>query len=445
MTKLLFAASLLFASVVGAAPLPDSWLEEDVASGAPRWYAVSVAEFPSVPLAQGVEQALRAADWGPVRVDEANGRARVVVGEFPTVAEAEFLRRELKAQSVAEGSIVGVPTRSESPLVLHGPLAEPFAHPTGADFAADRLLLRVNSLAPSDILEAGHLEVLTAALTGSAPLPEDAGVVALTVAERCYAARIEPELVLAFACHTASGRWPATAEHRDRAARIACEMIYGHLRDWRAAWAAARATASGSTNAALRTEARLLQAALMVELVREGALPAPTMVDVRRQLRQAFEIAPDAEHEELLERIHVLYIQTFAWEGRWERVEALSDAFLAAHDASTARGVMVRTLLAKSVLRKELYGEAREILGAAIATPLTPAEFLRLGYETRDPRNAALVAMRQVGRMEAGSDPLPAPVTIEQEAEAGGVRTIEPADAAPEPAPAPPDASLDTL
>ncbi|MBI1291161.1 hypothetical protein GC173_07935 [bacterium] len=438
------ACYLLLSRTLVSAPLPPEWKDSDLSGGPARWYAVAVAEFPSATLAQGVEAALRAQEWGPVRVEQSDGVARVLVGELSTVAEADYLRRELKQQSVAEGRVVVVPASSEAPRVLHGPLLPPFELPADPRFTADVMIERVKALELSNQLEQGQGEALVAALSKEGDLPGDIGLTAVLVAERCMALASEADLALYLSCTVASGVWPATVQHRERAQQLAASLLYGHLRDWRAAWSASRAIALNSSSAVYRTEARLRLAALQVELVREGGDQTPSFVEVRRQIRQAYELAPEADQDVLLERAQIFYINTFAWEGAWDRVEILADDFLKTHDATTAQGVMARTLLAKSLLRKELYSEARELLTSAVATPLNATEFLPLGFASRDPRNAAIVALRQLGRIEAGSDPLPAPVTVDEESRAAGVSTVAPpaiTETEPEPTPAPSDPS----
>jgi hypothetical protein len=372
----------------------------------------------------------------------------VLVGELTTVAEAEYLCRELTLQSVADGRVVAVATTSDAPRVLHGPLLAPFETPDEPRFDVAKMAERIRALDLSNQLEQGQAAALLAAMGTEGTMTGDIGLTAVLVAERCMALRAEPDLALFLSCTVAAGVWPATAQVAERAQRLAADLLYGHQRDWRASWAASRAIATGSTSAVYRTEARLRQAALQLELIREGITPAPAFADVRRQIRQAYETAPEQDQAELLERAQVLYISTFAWEGNWDRVEVLADAWLKEYDATTARGVMVRTLLAKSLFRKELFSEARTLLTSAIATPLNATDFLPLGFESRDPRNSAIIALKQLGRLEGGSDPLPAPITVEEESRAAGVSTFAPAtipEDEPDATPAPAANALDEL
>jgi hypothetical protein len=409
-------------SLASAAPPPPEWVDGDLKTGIVRVHLVEVARFPSEALAEGVRSSLEQAGWGPTRlIHEPNGSVAVCVGELESAYEAEHLRLELTHQRIAEARLrsIPIPATMGSFRGFTGPLTSPFTPGRLVELQPSQAIAGLEKLSGLSDEESAIIMAVRDAAEGREGAPTGSVLARLQVeaAQLLWARRLEPEVALHLTAAVARGDVPVSAESRLLAQRLTADLLYGHRRDWRAAWASARVLAVESPDPEVRAEARLRQAALIVELVGEG-VEGTSFADARRILRRAWEVAPDGLSERSFRRMAALYLQTFAWEGNWDRADLLARAFLARFGADHAEGVVARTVLAQCYERKDLLQRSRELLLAAMATNLTEDQFFRLGNTLRDPRQSARLLMNRLSRIEAGLDPAPLPVTVQEEQQA---------------------------
>lgn len=392
-----------------AAPIPPEWHPDDYPSrAASAWYGVEVAHFPSRILAEGVERALISNGWGPVLLlDGDDGSCRVVVGEVTRVADAWYLKKELAAQRLADGRVVELPLpRDGRPAAGFNtaPLLEPFTPTDGrglpGEMTAEEARRRLRTLAleidgdapagedvPADAADQLVLAFLDAWQSGDWD-EETAGSGAVIAARRLWSNHSEPDLALHIAARVARGEWAAPPEKVEEARLLAARLLYAHRRDWRGAWAAVRLMEGERTRPlASRLDDRLRQAALLVELHDRAGDPRPTLAQVRQHLRRTQEMIPADGHGETARSLQLVYLQTFAWEGNWGRVEELTRAWLKRHDTEpspSGQALLARYFLARSLERHEAWDEAQELLASIVTANVDPAKRLRLGLTTRD-------------------------------------------------------------
>jgi hypothetical protein len=418
-------ALMAMAALAAPAGIPPEWSPADYPARAQaNWWGVEVARFPSRLLASGVEQSLLNYGWGPVILSEtADGQTSVVVGEMQFLGDAWFLAEEMRVQRLAEPRIVPLPisTTGRAPRGYSAaPLLPPFTPSTpraalatpGEDAmrtAVERLMLTID-----DETRLGQLRSLLSLWAAGNFNDPALGTGAVVAARSLWDKMVEPEVSLFLAGRVARGEWAAPTADRLAARELMADLLYGHRRDWRAAWIAARELeVAEGRDPVRRSMDRLRQAALMVEIFQRGVEPVPTMADVRLRLRRAHEGLPVGSSE-AERRIHLVYIQTFAWEGDWSRVETLARAYLRDHAApgapATAHAALARVLLAQSLERHERYDEALRILSEVINTPIPAEERLRLGVTTRDITEEARVLYRRFQQLALADVPASMPV-----------------------------------
>lgn len=221
---------------------------------------------------------------------------------------------------------------------------------------------------------------------------------AMIAARHFWETMAEAESALFLSSRVASGVWPAPPEAIEEARVMTAELLYGHRRDWRAAWGATRLLEAERTRPVeARVKDRLRMAALMVELQSEGREPAPTLQRVRQHLRRSREMLVEPSPE-IEKRIDLFYLQTFAWEGEWGRVETLARAWMDTHGSEeqpTGHEMAARILLARSLERVGEWTEAVRLLDTVLNTTIEPQHRLRMGMRTRDPSVEALELHRR--------------------------------------------------
>ncbi len=385
---------------MAAAPIPEEWSRQDYPARPPQWYGVEVARFPSKMLASGVESSMQEAGWGPVLTESAESSYRektvpVILGEMDNLGQAWFLQEELDFQEVAEGRLVPLATKSRSPRGFTGDLSQPFAVEFEGSDAAFQENLRdqlENLVRELNTEDASSINRLLELMESGEPDNPAAARGAMKAAWLFWERQVSPDAALYLASRVATGQWPTGPEHtalRQDARNLVFKLLYGHRRDFRGSWFAAREMLRLSENdpaaASLNT---LRQAALLVMLIEQNRQPAPSFQDVRRMLREAYEMAPTGD-EELRSRIELVYLQTFAWQGRWDRVEALSRGMIARFPAKKPYSSMARIYLAQSLERKRMYPQAVALLDQVIENPTPVSQQMRFGMERLDPVDVA--------------------------------------------------------
>lgn len=396
----LILASLTLASMLGAAPPPTEWGPGDYPSEPPRWWGVEIARFPSAILAEGIESSLKKDGWGPVtlREDPKTGDTSVILGEVDNLGQAWYLAEELKAQRLAEGRIVPLETGGQ-PRAFAGPLLPPFV----VDFETDpekrnelseelrsQLEALVREVDSEDVL---RIENMLAAIDQGNLQDPAVGRGAAEAARLLFERQAAPESALFLSSRVASGEWPVgpdDEEMRRNTREITFELLYGHRRDFRGAWLAAREMERTAEDIAERKSLnRLRQASLLVDLIDQKREPRPTFARVRQELRRAYEMAP-ADSRQLKSRIELVYLQTFAWEGRWDRVEELGEAMSPRYSEQNAYAALARVYYAQSFERTREYQRAIEILNGVASSRIPPDRYLTFGVQTLDPATVAM-------------------------------------------------------
>ena len=339
-----------------------------------------------------------------------------MVGEVSAVGEAYYLAEELRVQGIAEGRVVELPPelRPLKPRGITGEYLPAFLATIDRSPKTKPKAQKIREKIASETREetAGEknskasIQLFLKAWERGEDRNPDIGAGAIVAAETLWERRTAPEETLYIAGRVARGEWQSTAEERLRAQVLVADLLYGHRRDWRAAWQAARAleantlrTASGQASDKLR------QAALLVELADRRVQPAVEFAVIRRLLREAQEIAPETD-KKIAARINSVYVQTFAWEGNWLRVEDLATGFLRDYPDELALGAMVRIQLARSYERTRAYAKAASELDTVIGTSIPYDQFPRLGIQTLDPRDYARLEYSRITRIQAGALPV---------------------------------------
>ncbi|MCC5878057.1 MAG: hypothetical protein JJU11_17705, partial [Candidatus Sumerlaeia bacterium] len=323
-------------------------------------------------------------------VRDEEGKCRVILGEVARIGDAWYIQKELAVQNVAEGRIVEIPidTSGRAPKGFSATaLLSPFevTFPDSFDEARLRRSLQALRLTmeaddpdptptatPIPTPTPGDDEAPTDDANGDGDIngseeephhdeedasepeesPESASILAdnealqafvelwgagktsetavgrgaMIAARHFWETMVEPEAALFLSSRVASGIWPAPPEAIEEARVMTADLLYGHRRDWRAAWGTTRFLEGERTRPTeKRVMDRLRMAALMAELHAEGREPAPTPQRVRQHLRRSREMLTESRPE-IEKRIDYFYLQTFAWEGAWGRVETLARA-----------------------------------------------------------------------------------------------------------------------
>lgn len=390
----------LMPSAAIAAPPPVGWVAADYPRTPTVWRGVQVAEFPSELMARGVHTALEQAGWKPVAIEHRadSGTYAVVVGEVTTVGEAHFVLRQLRTQRIADGRIVNLQAQNREPVRFDGPLSAPFSYrPELSAQERQQLLEQHLQVVRNEMWRLGateqelvrqFLELVDAGQVRNPTVAEGA----ITVADAFWEMRRDAETTLFLASRVARGEWPAPAikpEIEWRARELAFEHLYATRRDWRGAWQAAREMGRLAGEDSVQLSWSLLRrAALLVDLIAEGVEPAPTFADVRALLRQAQEAAP-ADQPALLAKIELVYLQTFAWEGDWARVEDLARMLILRHGDRPSEIAQARLLLARSLERKEAWQEGIDLLSQVVQATIPDDDLFRFGNELHSPAREA--------------------------------------------------------
>lgn len=421
----LMAATALASPIVGQEPTPAvetaatdqpvrfaqprAWRAEDTLVQ-PARYTVRVAEFPSVALAEGVANALRALDWNPVWIHHAPRSVGVHVGVVADSAEARFLADELAEQGVVDGVVVETPRGADvAELAFGGPLLPAFTPGVASVeklVEGDKLAAQLDDLArtPPPLVPDTWDEDLAIIRAADEPAPR--GSAALRVVEYLAEQRREADVALALACRVARGEWTATPAERLRAGDIAADLLYGHARDWRAAWAASTALlANPDRDAAGRTRDQLRLAALAIELAATDATPRPSWNAVRARARRAFETAPERDGDRLRIKAELLYLQTFALEGRWDRVEEIATEFLGRAQDYPWECALARLQLARAL---ERHGDVEKVtaqLDRVIMMRLDDKDAVTMGFDVPDLAERARLQRERVVSEDARRRP----------------------------------------
>ncbi|MBI5154700.1 hypothetical protein HZA57_05635 [Candidatus Poribacteria bacterium] len=367
---------------------PGGWRESDAESPAGR-FAVEVARFPSAPLAEGLRTALFNMGWRPVRVESGSGGASVLLGNFRTVADAQAVALDLEAQEVAECSVVSLPPGTETTdHPVEGPLLPPFMPTPGMterpmqwESVNGRLDGLIRNLPPT---KSEELRRYTVKLRDADDLGGVKGAAATSIAQVLARERTDPEVALYLAGRVARGDWLASTEERIASGEIVADLLYGQRRDWRGAWAATQALLEDPERTTDgETRDRLRQAALVVDLAAGAGTPRPSWAEVRAALRHAHDEAAISS-QRLLAKIELVYLQTFAWEGDWARVEPLASQLASRPEAAPAEAALAKIFLARSLERREAYTAALQHLSQVMQTDIAPEEQLMMGFKPLD-------------------------------------------------------------
>lgn len=394
MTRLVrYAAAAAIAAFASAASaeVSSAWHDGDYPAEPPRPWTVELARFPSEFVAQHLLSALQDAGMAPLSLEVASdGSAAVALGAVADAGEAWYIAEEIRAAKIAEARVAPLETtRTASSLAPQYPAMAPFAPTPGManDATPDSVRDEVARLAivEGDASLKSHIEEFLSLWKTAQVFDPRVGEGAVLAAERLWTKRIRPEECLYLAGKVARGEWTASPASRMRAQEIASELLYGHRRDWRAAWSAARALEStaGRTEEQ-RAMDRVRLGALLVELAADKRLPGFGFSHVRQYLRRAAESAP-ASARLANSRLQLIYLQTFAWEGNWARVEEVARDLVAKHPEDLAAAATARILLARSLERKRDWDGALEQLSIVQTAGLPSEHHFRLGMELVDP------------------------------------------------------------
>ena len=394
------AASILLTSSVMAADPPACWQMEDLPQAPPSWYAVRVAKFPSSLLAEGVQKGLQESGWGPVQLETApDGETVVLLGQLYGSAQAWALYHELKNQKVAQGEIVPMAVSANKTKGFSGPTTRAFEVVFPADPQAQKQLQ--DELSDELEMMAGELdgdqeklirEMLVKLKAGELSDPALARG-AVTAAQIFWDRKVAAEPALYLASRVASGNWPVAATDQDKlfqAKNLTYDLLYGTRRDWLGAWKIAiEMERQAGESGELKAQNLLRQAALMVDLIQQQADPRPSFEVVRERLLAARHAAPESSTV-LLAQVEYLYLQTFAWQGNWDRVEELATALSREYEESApVYAGLSRVWLAKSLERHERYRKAVEILQDELSNRYAQSVWPRRGYKTFNPHQFA--------------------------------------------------------
>jgi hypothetical protein len=419
---LVFAAAPAFSQPTAAAadrasrpPLPAGWKGEDFEVPSLR-LTLEAGRYPNRIMATNLRGTLEGMGWGPIVQTSVGDEEVVFLGNFTSVAHATYASRDIAAQRIHNTKVVEVPHGLSFPTVgIDGPLLAPFTPTNRGDRrllsrqeAARQLNLLAHDL-PDGTSDPARLafERLAAEPDWSS-FGEHAGLVALELQRL----KVNAPLAFYLAQRVATGEWSAPDSIRVAAGELAADLLYGWLRDWRGAWASSVALLEDpQRSAAGRARDRLRLAALKVELAASAAELRPTWNRVRLQLRRAWDEVPlQAEREQA--KIELVYLQTFAWQGNWGRVEELGKDFVGRHGSRWPHEAgLALIMVARSMERREAYDEAIALLDRHFGDEgLPPGDGLYMGFERldledryRQARQHLASARRGAGSQRAGT------------------------------------------
>lgn len=391
-----FAALLAvaLAGAASAASLPGTWRAQDAATAEATLYGVETGRYLSPALAAAQQRVLQDLGWGVVTAASVGKETSIIVGATPSLAEAYGLEQELREQAIADGRVVRLPAGSVGsvPEGIVGPRYPAFRAPMPEERPGhDELLREVQSL--REFLSPGDYAAVSLSLElwgrGDTWQPE-MGAGALAAAKAMVIAGRNPRLVLALVEPVAAGDWAATPQVRQACAGMVAEMRIA-LGDIRAALAAIAALERmPGITAETRALCHLRRAAVDASLLAAGEDPRPTTAHIRARLMDAYAAAPE-EALRTRARIALLYMQTLAWDGEWDRLRDVGQEF--AQRYRDVEGVLQagQLLLARTFERDSDWRAGAEMLDRVLAAPVAPENALRVG--TRE------IAVRETARL----------------------------------------------
>lgn len=417
--RLLIAAVLLavWVPTLGA-ETPNYWLAEDTAPLPRIVYSVEVGNFPSLVLASAVEQALGALNWSPVWIAESGGRQRVYVGQTSNIVEAHAILGELATARVADGRVVEATDAlgEREPRAFSGPTMEPFHRPIpdpNPELSRIRVVTACRPAAKAlptpelQLAATNALGLLESKAYADVALGD--GLVPVLEALRSSGERIEDMMYAAE--RIARGQWAASPLARLRAMELCADMYFGSLRDVRAAWSATHALLRQpmrTPDGILRDRLRLDALAGLV--LAQGSVPHPSMTHLRASLRVVF---TEAEGDPRLRgRAALLALQTFAWEGRWDRVREFGEGMLTEFSTDAALYQLAAVYVARGYEETEEWDRAIKLLDRAVAINLARSERFMIGDRLVNAREMASRWQSYFRALEAGVTAPPRPPEI---------------------------------
>lgn len=388
--------SLSLAIVLLASPafagVDELWKADDTAPIPDKAYAVEVGRFPSEALAASVAGTLNAMNWGPVRTIDVDGRRSVIVGETSDIVEVHSILEELTIQKVADGRVILVPDgeRDREALPFRGPLLPPFHTPGNPKPNTADLAVRMRATSAAIVVEERNamnaaIELMLAGTFDDPALGDAIAPALARVRDDGSAA----ELILPAAERIARGEWAASTRSRIAAMELCADLYLGSRRDIRSTLHAThelldemQRTPEGRARDLLRLEA------LNGLVLAKGAEPLPSFTRMRSQLRLAFEQTPE-KAVKTRGRIALLTLQTFAWEGRWERVREFGEEFIGEFGNDVASFQVAAILVARAYEEVEDYKRAIILLDQAIAASVVRSERIRVGDQLVNAREMA--------------------------------------------------------
>lgn len=407
-------AALATASAHGAQQ-PERWNGDDTAPIAATRYTVEVGTFRSRRLAEPVAHTLRELQWSPVIIEESPGAVRVRIGDTRSIADAFAAREILAAEEVADGTITAL-----SPAVtgvapgLSGPFPDPFRTASTANAFGARLQdITTSARNLGNMLTATEREALDEILVRAAQGSSDrtdyteAFIPLLRVLHHGDGDGV---LRLALAEPIARGEFGGALEHRAEAMTICFQVHYGVRGDWVRGHAAVRAMLSMDHLAPRwRATAILEEQALVAHIFAHGVQPAPSLASIRSRLAEAMQLAPETERR-LLARMELLYLQSLAWEGRWDRVEDVAQEMMKRHEGLRGYSAAAAYWYARSMERSRNYPRAIRTLQAIERQVIAQEEGVRVGARVLDLRGMARDWIAYFQELEGGRTPPARPI-----------------------------------
>lgn len=390
-----------------APPIPEEWRTFDTSFRRER-FSVEISRFPSRALAESVRSGMANLGWQPVTVEAIGSDYRVLLGNTGSIAEAVFVQKELITQDIASPRIVRLGVDTEiPPEPVDGPFLEPFLPtpqagkaPLTLDQVADRLRSFIREVS---ITEGTEAERNTETLLSETDVHQR-GPAAAYLAVQMHDERLYPEAVLFLASKVARSEWPADRQPTIQCREIVAELLREHRRDWRGAWSATEALLGDpARDGAGRARDRMRQAALHVDLVAGSGETVPQWPEVRGLLWRAYATAPENERQ-LLAKIELVYMQTFAWEGDWDRVEPLARSLIRRYPAQRTETSYARVFLARSLERERNWDDAIAQLDIVLQMQLPLEESLFMGYKPLDIKEMAREYRRSFVSLAAGAE-----------------------------------------
>jgi len=370
---------------------PESWKPEDV-EVVPQHFTLEIESFPSRMFAASIAQSIEDMGWSPVRLTEADDEFKVYYGYFEEPASARYYQLALEDQKIAEPEIIELrPSEAEEFRAekVFADLDQPFQNKRGltdkwvmSEENRDKIQNVVNYL-PED---EGASVLASWNVATSDDVDEMAQAQALAdVLKALVDQKRYPELTYYLALPIASGELPASDQDRILARETVADLEYGHFRDWKAAWASSNALLRESKRSeAGKVRDHLRKIALQIELERDR-VPGVEIhwENIRSQLRQIYDMVP-VEQNRLMAKVELVYLQTFAWEGDWDRVAEVGANFITRHQTHVGEVVLARFYYARSFERTGNYEAALAQLRLIEREYPTYSEALFLGYNSLD-------------------------------------------------------------